>query len=423
MAMPPDSGQHSRASLKAWWKQFTFVQRLKKDTAAAPPNPYTARISSGSTVFGKPLRESLKYASVHISTATATGDLYVWGYIPVVVAKCGLYLKENGTEIEGTFRVNGSNKRMRELQALFDTPPRYGKDIEWNKKQFTTHDVASVFRRYLTQMPEPIIPHDRYHDFRDVMARNPPLSEADAIQAYKKLIQSLPPANQYLLLYVLDLLSVFARKADKNLMTAQNLATVFRPGVINHPTDEMSPSEHRLSQQVLEFLIAQQDWFMLDVPPPKRQDSIVGSLQPTAQDVLIVPTTKGDDPAEGTWKMVEPAKLSANIDRRRTTASTVTRGSVRVAAPMKGGSPRSDGLLVVAEDDGGLRRKGSLDVRHSGDQTLGVGDASVKRSTTVPSRHSSFRTSVADHGPPTPSPRGSVRRRLRKPSHEPDRGQ
>jgi hypothetical protein len=38
-------------------------------------------------VFGKPLKESLKYASVQISTANANGDLYVWGYIPVVVAK------------------------------------------------------------------------------------------------------------------------------------------------------------------------------------------------------------------------------------------------------------------------------------------------------------------------------------------------
>jgi hypothetical protein len=28
------------------------------------------------------------------------------------------------TEVEGTFRVNGSNKRMRELQAVFETPPR-----------------------------------------------------------------------------------------------------------------------------------------------------------------------------------------------------------------------------------------------------------------------------------------------------------
>jgi len=42
------------------------------------------------------------------------------------------------------------------------------------------------------------------------------------ITTYKKLIRSMPHANQYLLLYVLDLLSVFSRKADKNLMTAQS---------------------------------------------------------------------------------------------------------------------------------------------------------------------------------------------------------
>ena len=28
------------------------------------------------------------------------------------------------TEVEGTFRVNGSNKRMRDLQAVFENPPR-----------------------------------------------------------------------------------------------------------------------------------------------------------------------------------------------------------------------------------------------------------------------------------------------------------
>lgn len=44
--------------------------------------------------------------------------------IPVVVAKCGLYLKEHATEVEGAFRVSGSAKRMRELQAIFDTGPR-----------------------------------------------------------------------------------------------------------------------------------------------------------------------------------------------------------------------------------------------------------------------------------------------------------
>lgn len=44
--------------------------------------------------------------------------------IPVVVARCGLYLKENATEVEGTFRISGSAKRMKELQDIFDAGPR-----------------------------------------------------------------------------------------------------------------------------------------------------------------------------------------------------------------------------------------------------------------------------------------------------------
>ena len=63
---------------------------------------------------------------------------------------------------------------MRELQAIFETPPRvrvfffplpyplthtvlpaaqYGKSLDWKAENYTTHDVASVFRRYLTHMP------------------------------------------------------------------------------------------------------------------------------------------------------------------------------------------------------------------------------------------------------------------------------
>lgn len=49
-----------------------------------PPRPSP---TGQNGVFGKPLKESLKFASVQISTANPNGELYVWGYIPVVVAK------------------------------------------------------------------------------------------------------------------------------------------------------------------------------------------------------------------------------------------------------------------------------------------------------------------------------------------------
>lgn len=47
-----------------------------------------------------------------------------------------------------------------------------------------------------------------------------------------------------------------------------DLAVIFRPGILSHPSHEMLPSQHALSQRVLEFLIAHQDWFMLEITAP-----------------------------------------------------------------------------------------------------------------------------------------------------------
>jgi hypothetical protein len=88
---------------------------------------------------------------------------------------------------------------------------KYGRDINWT---FTTHDVATIFRRFLTLMPEPIVPLSLYHDFRGA------LTVDDPVARYKELIRAMPSANQHLLLYVLDVLHLFAGRSDKNLMTA-----------------------------------------------------------------------------------------------------------------------------------------------------------------------------------------------------------
>jgi hypothetical protein len=131
---------------------------------------------------------------------------------------------------------------------------------------------------------EPFIPVDMYHDVRAALASGPAIraahTQVEVIAAYKRLVHATPRANQYLLLYVLDLLSAFARRADKYRMDASNasacdLAVIFRPGRLPHPAHELQSAEHTLSQRVLETLIAHQDWFMADVPPPRRNHSVV----------------------------------------------------------------------------------------------------------------------------------------------------
>ena len=47
-------------------------------------------------IFGVPLRQSITYANVAISLIDENGQSYIYGYVPIVVAKCGVFLKEKG---------------------------------------------------------------------------------------------------------------------------------------------------------------------------------------------------------------------------------------------------------------------------------------------------------------------------------------
>jgi hypothetical protein len=47
-------------------------------------------------IFGVPLRQSITYANVAISLVDGDGKSYIYGYVPIVVAKCGVFLKEKG---------------------------------------------------------------------------------------------------------------------------------------------------------------------------------------------------------------------------------------------------------------------------------------------------------------------------------------
>ena len=57
-------------------------------------------------IFGVPPRQSLRYANVAISTFDENRESYIYGYLPIIVAKCGLYIKEKGLWIMFTNLVD-----------------------------------------------------------------------------------------------------------------------------------------------------------------------------------------------------------------------------------------------------------------------------------------------------------------------------
>ncbi|RDW68406.1 hypothetical protein BP5796_09063 [Coleophoma crateriformis] len=357
-------------------------------------------------IFGVALRTSITYANVAISLVDAEGKSYIYGYVPIVVAKCGVYLKEKATNVEGIFRLSGSEKRIKELKTIFDSPDRYGKGLDW--AGYTVHDAANVLRRYLNQLPEPIVPLDLYDRFREPLRGHVMQAAGDqegpqfqenfdvgkAIVTYQQLITELPPLNRQLLLYILDLLAVFASKADENRMNSQNLAAIFQPGMLSHPQHDMAPGEYRLSQDVLIFLIENQDHFLI-------------GMRGTAADEQTVQDVQNGTPPPGT-------------------PTTPSRSRTTVARSGSNGSAGAESIRKF----GGVRRNMSTSSRHSRQSNGAPSPASpvygtsstqspsggVHRSNTVPSKRSPALPAgrMQRHGgsPVPPSPGQTVPRNL-----------
>lgn len=312
-------------------------------------------------IFGVPLQASVRYANVAISLTDPQGNSYIYGYVPIVVAKCGVYLKEKGTvhgrrwfqltlpatDVEGIFRLSGSEKRIKELQKIFNSPDRYGKGLDWTG--YTVHDAANILRRYFNQLPEPIIPLDFYDRFRDPMrgyqshavglmdGPTESTSKFDperVIKTYQLLITQVPPLNRQLLLYILDLLAVFASKSDLNKMTTANLAAIFQPGILSHPNHDMAPAEYRLSQDVMIFLIEHQDYFLIGMQGTAADEKTVQEVEsgpPTPQN-------RSSTPRHSKSTVVRSGSNSSRAGGVRRSVSASSRRSKNSAAQSPVGS-------------------------------------------------------------------------------------
>lgn len=171
----------------------------------------------------------------------------------------------------------------------------------------------------------------------------------------------MPPLNRQLLLYILDLLAVFASKSDLNRMTAANLAAIFQPGIISHPVHDMAPQEYRLSQDVLIFLIENQDNFLIGMTGTAVDEQTQKEVESGA------PSLKSPKPALG--RSASSASAGAESQRKygvRRNVSTSShasrdRVSPNVSSP---GTPSTPSY------------------------SAGTGSGSLGRSNTVPSKRS-----------------------------------
>lgn len=316
-------------------------------------------------IFGVPLQLSIIYAKSNITYQDSHGIDHVYGQVPIIVAKCAFYLKNNAADVEGIFRLSGSSRRIKKLQSIFSTPPSYGKDLDWIG--FTVHDAANVLRRYLNNLPEPIIPLDLYEKFHlplfnsslihPIKANQPIISDDSitsttsiqtdsnsniqldpstpqteinyVIDQYKLLIESIPDLNRHLLLYILDLLTFFASKSQKNLMPAANLAAIFQPSILSHPNHDMDPNAYHLSRAVVQFII-------------QHFRSIQPKLNCNSKKPFEIPSPKAHNLSRRHSKSMSSADVPQNIS---CLLSDQPKHLSKTNCPVPPASPPSGGLI------------------------------------------------------------------------------
>lgn len=151
-------------------------------------------------------------------------------------------------------------------------------------------------------------------------------------------------------------------------MTTANLAAIFQPGILSHPDHDMAPAEYRLSQDILIFLIENQDHFLIGMHGTAADEKTVRDVQSAAQS----PRTPGTPTTPQRSKTVvgrSASNASAGADsirkfgglRRNVSVSSKT--SKLSAGPQAPVTPTTISSITVS---GGLGRSNTVPSKRSG---------------------------------------------------------
>ncbi|MES1911752.1 MAG: hypothetical protein MHM6MM_004136, partial [Cercozoa sp. M6MM] len=134
------------------------------------------------------------------------------------------HLKQSALDEPGLFRKSGDMREVLQTVQALDFPDRHPK-LEWNERD--CHVIAGVVKRYFRELPEPLIPFDRY-DKAMALVRSADLTSTD----FTDNPLELNNLRKEILARLLCFLAEVSKHESENLMTAHNLAVVFAPNLM-----------------------------------------------------------------------------------------------------------------------------------------------------------------------------------------------
>uniref|UniRef100_T1HTF3 Rho-GAP domain-containing protein n=1 Tax=Rhodnius prolixus TaxID=13249 RepID=T1HTF3_RHOPR len=220
---------------------LSFVLDLHTEETDGPPEKGRGRqLKWGFVPFSKKIRGPAK--------DTVDGIPLTKEVISQIYILINFLTKEENLTQEGIFRRSGKMTRQQELKLLLTQ----GRMLNLEEGQYSVHDVASVLKSFLAELPEPVLTEAYYPAYCQIAGEKG--SKGRILRSLQLLLLLLPYENRRLLKTLLRLLHLTTSHVATNRMSAQNLATLFTPHLIC--PRKLSPEVFHSTAQNLSCIVA-----------------------------------------------------------------------------------------------------------------------------------------------------------------------
>lgn len=179
------------------------------------------------------------------------------------------YLDKRAIDVQGIFRISGTENEVRKIQEIYDDAKTF--DLE---KYEDVNVIASLFKLLLRKQPTPLLTFELYQQFLSTST----MDENQRLKKFIELISGLPPVKKYSLGVLLELLYKISLNSKNNMMTPGNLAICFGPNILRgkdlNPLDIAKDNNKIIScvESMIELYPKIQDIFKKDDVKKKQEE-------------------------------------------------------------------------------------------------------------------------------------------------------
>ncbi|KAL5021938.1 hypothetical protein ScPMuIL_001093, partial [Solemya velum] len=202
--------------------------------------------------------------------------------VPLVILRCTEEIEkwcheapEHSGEALGVYRISVSTESINEVKAAFNVDDPSQVDLS----MFPVHCVAGALKKYLRELPNPIIPVENYSHFIECAKNFSEAGTSSEIEEFIQLVELLPSSHKTALQYLMGhFCRLYVIQHESGVSEGiEKLSHVFCHILLRPPWEKIIEivENTKLHIEIFEELMRSGNWAeMLELPPMPRTKKV-----------------------------------------------------------------------------------------------------------------------------------------------------